>query len=440
MNKRRSKICLRNLIIHFILGFFGIIGGLVLIEIGLHLTPSEYLDSIIERTSQRRELYRLNPQIGWVLKPNTSSIITTKEGLAIPIRNNSLGLRDSEHAYQKPADTSRILVLGDSFAEAQEVYLEETFHYRLEQCLNQKLPKSVEVINGGVSGYSTTDEYLFYKYEGVKYNPDLILLHFYVGNDFAELRRTGIERLVAAFGGYKFTLTDGHLNRIWISWENPPDETISSFELFLRRNFMFYRILTHPESKIYWAYESNARNIRQWFLPKQESEVPSQPLKWDLYMHVRDFPNNPIVPPEMQEAWIIFQIVINKLNAEVEANGSQLAVIIIPVDYQVKKIARDQALREHPILYDDEFNTEWRIDEPNLTIVSEMKLQSIPVLDLFPYFLAHDEAGGNSLYFSGTNQHLNRDGHKFMSDIMCDWLIRNGAMGLPRPIIEEEGK
>ena len=146
-----------------VLGLSGIIIALLFIEVGLRLFPTEQLNSIVERTSQRLQLYRLDPRIGWVLKSNARSVHTTRDDLAIPIETNSLGLRDVERTYENQDNTFRILVIGDSFTEAIDVKLEESFPALVEQCLSQHLSQPVEVINGGVIGYNTGDEYLFFK-------------------------------------------------------------------------------------------------------------------------------------------------------------------------------------------------------------------------------------------------------------------------------------
>ena len=50
----------------------------------------------------------------------------TKEGRTY-VRINSAGFRDVERSESKPPDTVRIAVLGDSYAEALQVPLEQTF-------------------------------------------------------------------------------------------------------------------------------------------------------------------------------------------------------------------------------------------------------------------------------------------------------------------------
>ena len=43
------------------------------------------------------------------------------------LKINSLGYRDAEHELPKPANTFRVAVLGDSFVEARQVAIQDTF-------------------------------------------------------------------------------------------------------------------------------------------------------------------------------------------------------------------------------------------------------------------------------------------------------------------------
>jgi hypothetical protein len=102
------------------------------------------------------------------------------------VKVNSRGLRDREHALPKPSGVYRIAVLGDSYAEALQVGLEETFWWqlarRLEACGFQP-GKRIEAVNFGVSGYGTAQQLVTLRLRAWDYAPDLVLLAFFPGND-----------------------------------------------------------------------------------------------------------------------------------------------------------------------------------------------------------------------------------------------------------------
>ncbi len=103
----------------------------------------------------------------------------------IPVDINSHGLRDVEIPFQKPLNTVRILNLGDSVAMGWGVRQEETYGKQLEKLLNRQAADGTrfEVINAGVPGWNPENELSFLQAEGVKYQPDLILLDVTIVND-----------------------------------------------------------------------------------------------------------------------------------------------------------------------------------------------------------------------------------------------------------------
>lgn len=127
-----------------------------------------------ERTGHR---YLFDETLGWRNIPSWRGVTGGKE-LVI----NSKGLRDREYDYEKPAGTRRILVLGDSYTWGYGVRNDEIYTEFLERRF-EKEGRSWEVINSGVSGYGTDQEFLWFKTEGVKYQPDLVILAFFVLND-----------------------------------------------------------------------------------------------------------------------------------------------------------------------------------------------------------------------------------------------------------------
>ncbi|MBI2144018.1 SGNH/GDSL hydrolase family protein [Candidatus Woesearchaeota archaeon] len=103
---------------------------------------------------------------------------------------NSKGLRDDERSYEKPDGVRRILMLGDSFTFGIGLKQNETIPGMLEHMLNsnRESPYSYEVINAGVGGYGTEQELIFLMREGLKYNPDIVLLSFYSNDPSDNLR------------------------------------------------------------------------------------------------------------------------------------------------------------------------------------------------------------------------------------------------------------
>ncbi|MDP7602538.1 MAG: SGNH/GDSL hydrolase family protein [Alphaproteobacteria bacterium] len=127
------------------------------------------------------EFNRLDARLGWAPRPGLDGSYAT-EGLS-EIAINAAGFRDDDHARNKPAGVLRLAVLGDSFAEGREVALEKVFWTRLESDLAACLARPVEVLGFAVNGYGTAQELLVLEHTALAYQPDLVLLAFFSGND-----------------------------------------------------------------------------------------------------------------------------------------------------------------------------------------------------------------------------------------------------------------
>ena len=114
---------------------------------------------------ERDRFWKYDSLLGWVHEPGQEGIFET-EKFRTAVRINDKGLRDRAHTYERQNDTKRILVLGDSFAWGYGIEESERFSQLLEKSLG------LEVINAGVSGYSTDQELLWYENEGIKYETD----------------------------------------------------------------------------------------------------------------------------------------------------------------------------------------------------------------------------------------------------------------------------
>jgi lysophospholipase L1-like esterase len=118
-----------------------------------------------------------DPRLGWRKRPGARATYRRRE-FTEEVEINSRGLRDIERGYEAAPGVFRILLLGDSFVEGYTVDLQSTVGWRLEQMLGGGDCKA-EVINGGTSGWSTDQEYLFYVDEGSRYTAKVVVLFFY---------------------------------------------------------------------------------------------------------------------------------------------------------------------------------------------------------------------------------------------------------------------
>ncbi|MBU0753602.1 MAG: SGNH/GDSL hydrolase family protein, partial [Planctomycetes bacterium] len=122
-----------------------------------------------------------HPKMGWVKTPNTTARHHTSE-FDITYKINALGLRDDANlSKDKPiAGEKRILCLGDSFTLGYTVDRENLFADLLESKLNREgRHDHIEVINAGTEGYSSDQELLWLKEEGLAYHPDIVVMNFY---------------------------------------------------------------------------------------------------------------------------------------------------------------------------------------------------------------------------------------------------------------------
>ena len=168
------KINGRGLLINLSLIIISTVFALLLSEIALRLMGSKPLYV----SPERDRFWKYDALLGWAHQPGQEGIFATRQ-FSTNVRINGKGLRDREHSYERQNDGKRILVLGDSFAWGYGVEEPERFSQLLEKSLG------VEVINAGVSGYSTDQELLWYRNEGVKYDTDLVILEM-AGNDIGD--------------------------------------------------------------------------------------------------------------------------------------------------------------------------------------------------------------------------------------------------------------
>ena len=91
---------------------------------------------------------------------------------------NSQGLRGEEIAVPKPAETYRIICLGDERTAAIDVAEAETFCQQLQELLQTRSKLKIEVINAGTPDYCPLLSALQFKQKLMASQPDLVILNW----------------------------------------------------------------------------------------------------------------------------------------------------------------------------------------------------------------------------------------------------------------------
>ena len=379
-------------------------------------------------------------QYGWQHQPGaTGRWFNPYNEYNVEVTINSKGLRDVEMDYAKAADEFRILVLGDSYVEGLRVPLEQTFSKVLEQRLNAgNSPIKFQVINAGVSAWGSDQALLWYRNEGIKYEPDLVILGFFPGNDFLN-NSEALE--VENFGGVRkpfFHLDAGQLTLRYSPFD--PDQVpksaasptvqqvkqavadtqeaapLQGWRPWLHGYSALYRFMTPVLRE---SIPPLARLLVRWGLiePGQEeidATLPTDyiPVTYGVYRR----------PPteQWQDAFTLTNALIRALDKDVSASGARLAVVILTAQEQVYPDLWEGLRQRYPAMQDKD----WDLEQPNRVVYSILDGGNIPYLDLLPVFRQHVASSRELL-------HLRHDGHwtsaaeRLAGESLYDFLVQN---------------
>jgi hypothetical protein len=115
------------------------------------------LPQMAPRTAQLTKFWRYDARYGWSHIPGASGTFAA-HGIDSSVQINAKGFRGPEVEYARDPNRQRLLVLGDSYVWGYGVNQEEMFTEQLK-----RMRPEIEVVNLGVSGYSTDQELLLYR-------------------------------------------------------------------------------------------------------------------------------------------------------------------------------------------------------------------------------------------------------------------------------------
>ena len=414
-NRKRTRI--RRLLANLLLVCVGLVVGLLMVEVCLRIAGYSYPN-----------FYMPDPDRGIALRPSMEGWYR-REGLNY-VRINSDGLRDREHSKLKPADTLRIAVIGDSYAEALQVPMENAFWAVMEQRL-QECPafagQKVEVINFGVSGYGTAQELITLRQHVWDYSPDIIMLAVTTNNDITDnsrsFKRTNIPYFIYRDG--QLVLDDSFKDSLVFRWQQ--SALVASFRWARDHSRAlqaidpaFLAIKTYLKSRRARnnaAQPLQAQQNAAQFVPEQNSPAKYEEVGIDNLIYRE--PEGPV----WNEAWQITEGLIVLMRDEVKSRGARFLVVTLSSGIQVHPDPAARQVFMKGLGVDDLFY-------PDRRIKALGEREGFAVLSLAPALRAYAEEKKVFLHGIGNNVgngHWNILGHRVAGEIIAQKLCEGVA-------------
>ena len=167
----------------------------ILVMLGAFLALLVVLELVLSRThwfGARRAYVRPDPFLRYRFEPNATYWFHEENDHPIVGRINAAGWRDRPRSVGAHPGIYRVAVLGDSYVEALQVEADSSFALLAEDTLNGRVGHAgssyrFEVLNFGRSGFTQSEEWLVLLQDIPQYEPDLVVLFFYPGNDIRDI-------------------------------------------------------------------------------------------------------------------------------------------------------------------------------------------------------------------------------------------------------------
>lgn len=416
---------MRTVWIHLALVFFGVLLVVGIGEIWVRLILPEASGQTGEMAMETA--FRSSSLLGWEHVPGAEKV-EAKEEYQVTIRFNTKGLRDREYSYEKTPGTFRILVLGDSFTEGMGVRREEIYTEQLERRLNEMSQgMRYEVINAGTRGYGL-DQYLIYlRSYGLYYQPDIVLVGLYIGNDILSAMRQVEynhpkpyfalqgERLVPQ----QFPVPDFSTRAIEFApafKERTPRRT-----RFLDRTTRPVRSVLGRYSKLYAFVTDKLKRIPSVAYALEQVGLTSDIKGLAYVRELKDGLFGVEYTPRYERGWTLGKRIIEEMNQICRDARAKLILFLIPMKEQVTEEGRLSVLEVAAVMGVERNQLDF--EKPNRLLVALGGEKNIDVIDPLPAFWERAQQG-RSLYYR-LDKHLTAEGHRKAAELIYEHLVNH---------------
>jgi hypothetical protein len=296
------------------------------------------------------------------------------------------------------------MILGDSFVEGFTVAEEDTLSEQLSILLNQQdnLPP-IEVINAGTASYTTGNETLYFESEGLRFEPDVVLLVFYVGNDvFENIRFENVEWEQAE------PLTEDDLVNVYPSNPNQPIESEGPFLVQLRHKLRRSSLLVR------YAMES-ARRLP--IVARIAGKVSGNFAASEHHTH------NPHPPEEIETAWTTTQRTIERLARICDQHDIALMVVVWPEEPEFDDDMWERRQLAYPATKD---HVQTLPSSRGSALLDDLSIQYFSLLPVMQS--AWQESDRRNALMFGIDGHPTPDGYAVAAEAIGEFILQSDVI------------
>ncbi|MDP6305565.1 MAG: SGNH/GDSL hydrolase family protein [Alphaproteobacteria bacterium] len=342
------------------------------------------------------EFNRLDARLGWAPRAGVEGIYAFEGRTYLKI--NAQGFRDTDHETAKPEGVLRVAVLGDSFTEAREVALPDTYWKVMEREFSACLAASgrrAEVLGFAVNGYGTAQQLMVLEDSVWRYEPDLVVLAFFTGNDL---------------WNNSFEL-EGHSDRPYMVLRNgelvPDPRSVKGLRFTVKRVWSDIKHGLFNALRTVQLGRQAYKRVRTW------AEYRDTPVLEQLMAGLNGALYHVPQDAAWRETWDITEALIRAMKNTVYGHGADFWLVTLSNPAQVHP---DAALRAQIAI---------ELGVTGLTYADRRLAdfagaEGIPAVTLVEPLRAYAEAHNSGLHGSGdfAGGHWNTTGHKVTGDLL----------------------
>ena len=394
-------------------------GNLIALLIASTLTLAifeGFLRVFYNPTLVHRQMAEFDPVLGWRLKPGHYRVRRSETLVSHTIDVNRLGMRGPEIALVPSADSTRVVLLGDSFTLGMLTPSQALFSAVAERSLNRGAARGVQMVNVSAQGYGTAQQLLFVqRLEREGSRADLYLVMFYL-NDLLDNLRLSYDTLEPQPAVPGFAL-DAR-GRLYL--EHAPEKRLVQGGSQVERGrggfrLLLWGFLRNQAADVVGTHPDLLRLAQRLGVRVPVPHLPTTVTGW-YDESIR------------QRGWPLTCALLRELRREVESHGARLGIVVIPSPFQVYPSYQLLVRRTFP---DDPQAKAFLADpwQPQRMVEEFCREEGLPCLDLAESF--RHALRGPGLY-STKDFHFTRHGHRVVGEAVAGFVRQiEGMLSIP---------